>query len=59
MSDVYLVVLGTSLHVLLQQVLQVEGLVARGTRELLVVGGQVVLQLHLTGERLRTEQTPA
>lgn len=45
-----------SLHVLVQKVLDVERLLAHGAAERLAVGGQVTLQLHLTGEALRAEQ---
>ena len=44
------------LHVLVQEVLDVERLLAHGAAERLAVGGQVTLQFHLTGEALRTEQ---
>ena len=44
------------LHVLVQKVLDVERLLTHGAAERLAVGGQVTLQLHLTGEALRAEQ---
>jgi hypothetical protein len=46
------------LHMLIQEVLNVEGLLTHGALEGLAVGGQVTLQFHLTGKTLRTEQAP-